>query len=162
MNIQTAREYKARLNNFEKFIFSQYNGKIRQLDEFIEKIKTSKFDVYEILANYCIYLQDLNINARTLKQRLVTAKNFLEFNDIDISPRKFKIKIRLPKVIRRHKEALDKDDVIHILNGCSDIRLKTYVMFLACTGMRAVEALSIRLKDIDFTSNPARVLVKDE
>ena len=41
MNIQTAREYKARLNNFEKFIFSQYNGKIRQLDEFIEKIKTS-------------------------------------------------------------------------------------------------------------------------
>ena len=74
MNIQTAREYKASLNNFEKFIFSQYSGKIRQLDEFIEEIKTSKFDVYEILANYCIYLQDLNINARTLKQRLVTAK----------------------------------------------------------------------------------------
>jgi hypothetical protein len=35
-------------------------------------------------------------------------------------------------------------------------------MFLACTGMRAVEALSIRLKDIDFTSSPARVLVKGE
>ena len=116
MNIQTAREYKARLNNFEKFFFSQYKGKIRQLDELIEEIKIGKFDVYEILANYCIYLQDLNI---------VTAKNFLEFNDIDISPRKFKIKIRLPKVIRRHKKALDKDDVIHILNGCSDIRLKT-------------------------------------
>ena len=104
----------------------------------------------------------MNINARTLKQRLVTAKNFLEFNDIDISPRKFKIKIRLPKVIRRHMEALDKADVINILNGCSDIKLKTYVMFLACTGMRAVEALSIRLKDIDFTSNPARVIVKGE
>ena len=35
-------------------------------------------------------------------------------------------------------------------------------MFLACTGMRAVEALSIRLKDIDFTSNPARVIIKGE
>ena len=39
--------------------------------------------------------------------------------------------ISLPKIIRKNKEALSKEDVVDILNACSDIRLKTYVMFLA-------------------------------
>ena len=83
-----------------------------------------------------------------MKNRVITVKNFLEFNDIDISPRKFKLKVKFPKNIRRNKEALDKNDITNILNSCSDIKLKTYVMLLASTGMRAVEALSIRIKDI--------------
>jgi integrase len=51
-------------------------------------------------------------------------------------------------VVRKTKEALSKEDVIDILNACSDIRLKTYLMLLASTGMRPVEALSIRVKDL--------------
>ncbi len=35
-------------------------------------------------------------------------------------------------------------------------------MLLAGTGMRAVEALSIRIKDIDLLSNPARLFVRGE
>ena len=88
-----------------------------------------------------------------MKNRVITAKNFLEFNDIDINPRKFKLKVKFPKNIRRIKEALDKNDITNILNSCSDIKLKTYVMLLASTGMRAVEGLSIRIKDIDFDSS---------
>ena len=63
----------------------------------------------------------------------MTAKNFLEYHDVDISQRKFKIKVKLPKVIRRKKEALSKEDIINILNIRSDIRLKTYVMLLPLT-----------------------------
>jgi integrase len=62
---------------------------------------------------------------------------------VDISPRKFKLKVKMPKVIRQSKEALSKEDISDILNACSDIKLKTYVMLLAATGMRATEALSI-------------------
>jgi integrase len=35
-------------------------------------------------------------------------------------------------------------------------------MLLAGTGMRATEALSIRIKDIDLKSNPAKVFVRGE
>jgi integrase len=73
-----------------------------------------------------------------------------------ISPRKFKLKVKLPRAIIKNKEALSKEDIVDILNACSEIRLKTYVMLLAGTGMRAVEALSIRIKDIDLLSNPHR------
>jgi integrase len=45
---------------------------------------------------------------------------------------------------------------------CSDIKLKTYVRFLAATGMRATEALSIRIKDLDSKSQPARAFVRGE
>jgi integrase len=155
MNKNTANEYHFRLVNFEKFVFSQYNNNIA-LDTLIDDIKKENFDPYEILSDYCIYLQEVNgINTTTtIKQRVVTVKNFLEFNDVDINPRKFKLKVKLPRNIRRleNKEALDKNDVTNILNSCSEIRLKTYVMLLASTGMRAVEALSIRLDDLDLES----------
>ncbi len=90
------------------------------------------------------------------------------YNDIEISPKKFKLKVRFPKTVFRHKEAIDKDDIIKILNGCSDLRLKTYVMLLASTGLRATEALSIRLKDLDIittssaNNDPARLRIRGE
>jgi integrase len=89
-------------------------------------------------------------------------KNFLEYHDIDISPRRFKLKVKLPKTIRKNKEALSKEDIIEILNAASDIRIKTYVMLLAATGMRAGEALSIRIKDFDLESSPSKLFVRGE
>lgn len=62
----------------------------------------------------------------------------------------------------KKKEALSKEDIIDILNVCDNIRLRTYAMLLASTGMRAVEALSIRTKDLNFDSNPSKVFVRGE
>ncbi|MFL6461604.1 MAG: tyrosine-type recombinase/integrase, partial [Nitrososphaeraceae archaeon] len=114
------------------------------------------------LNGYAAYLKNSNISALTLKQRIVTVKNFFEYCDIEISPRRFKLKVKLPRVVRKKKEAISKEDVIEILNVCDNIRLKTYVMLLAASGMRAVEALSIRVKDLDFEPNPAKVFVRGD
>jgi integrase len=92
----------------------------------------------------------------------VTVKNFFEYYDIDISPRRFKLKVKLPKVVRKKKEVLSKEDIIEILNVCDNIRLRTYVMLLAATGMRAVEALSTRITDLDLNSNPPTLSVRGE
>jgi integrase len=160
MNKRTAREYYLRLNGFRDFVFRNYKT---TLDNLITKINKGSEDPYGILSDYVAHLQtDYNISTLTLKQRVVTAKNFLEYYDADISPRKFKLKVKLPRVIRGSKEALSKEDIIDILNTCSDIRLKTYVMLLAATGMRATEALSIRIKDLDLKSSPAKLSVRGE
>jgi hypothetical protein len=116
MNKNTAIEYHFRLSNFEKFIFSQYEF---PMNEFINNILQSKLDPYEILSDYCIYLQENRLHPSSLKNRVTTVKNFLEFNDVDISPRKFKLKVKFPKNIRRIREALDKNDITNILNSCS-------------------------------------------
>ena len=159
-NKKTAVQYNFRIVLFEKFVKEKYGI---NLDELIQKIKITEYVPYDVLNDYCIFLQNnYNIASITFRDRIITVKNFLEYNDIEINPRKFKLKVRYPKTISRHKEAIDKTDIIKIVNGCSDLRLKTYVMLLASTGLRATEALSIRLKDLDITSDPAKLIIRGE
>jgi integrase len=102
------------------------------------------------------------LSTRTLNQRVKHIKHFLEANDVTINQTKFKMKIKLPKEIKREKEGMAKDQVREILVACDDIRLKTYVIFLASTGWRASEALSVQLQDTDFDRNPVRVNLQGE
>ena len=57
---------------------------------------------------------------------------------------------------------LSKEDIIDILNVCSDIRLKTNAMVMAAIGLRATEALAIHVKDFDLESKPAKVFIRGE
>jgi integrase len=160
MNASSAREYRFRLHSLVTFAMTEYK---LTLDDLIKAIKEGLYDPYDVLSNYIAYLQANNtISTLTLKLRATTAKNLLEFFDVEISPRKFKLKVKLPKVVRRDIQALTKEDIINILNACSDIRLKTYVMLLAATGMRASEALYTRLIDYDLDANPPRLLLRGE
>jgi integrase len=161
MNKSTAEQYLSRLNIFNNFMTKEFND--LTINDLVNKIKEGSADPYIILSRYCGYLKSSNdLSTITIKQRVITIKNFFEYHDIDINPKKFKLTVRLPKIVRRNKEALSKKDVIEILNNCSDIRLKTYVMLLASTGMRAVEALNIRIKDIDFDNKPSIIYVRGE
>ena len=110
------------------------------MDSLLVKLKNGSLDTYNVLNGYAAYLKKSNVSALTLKQRVVTVKNFFEYCDIDISPRRFRFKVKLPKIVRKKKEALSKEDVVEILNVCDNIRLRTYVMLLAATGLRAIEA----------------------
>src|SRR5690349_5053449 len=138
MSKSTANVYNFRLKTFNDFVIEEY-GNNTSVGSLITRLKNEKEDPYDVLIRYITYLQNYrNLSSLTLKQWVVTAKNFLEYHDVEISPRKFKLKVKLPKVVRKEKVALCKEDIIEILNACSDIRLKTYVMLLASTGMRAV------------------------
>jgi integrase len=159
VNESTATKYGQRLKKFEVFGSERYDLGI---DDIVIQITKGKMDVYDMLAKYVLYLNNNFISPVTLKNHVITVKNFLEYRDIEISPRKFKLKVRMPKVVRKNKEALSKEDIVDILNACSDIRLKTFVMFLAAGGFRAVEALSVRIKDLDLESRPPQVFIRGE
>ena len=165
-NKNSAKQYHSRLLSFERFAKDHYkNSKSNDnVDKLIEQLKNKEIDPYDILNDFCLFIQNKynGISGATFRDKIITVKTFLEYNEIDISPRKFKIKVRFPKSVLKHKEALDKNDIVQILNGCSDIKLKTYVMLLAVTGARATEALSIRLKDLDLESNPAKLGIRGE
>ena len=159
-NKNTAKQYHVRLLIFAKFVQEKYKMTI---DNLIQQLKNGGYDPYDVLNDYCMFLQNnYNLSSLTFRDRIITVKTFFEYNDIEITPRKFKLKVRFPKTIHRHKEAIDKEDIIKILNSCSDLRLKTYVMLLASTGLRATEALSIRLKDLDFESQQPKVTIRGE
>ena len=159
-NKNTAKQYHVRFLIFAKFVEEKYKMTI---DDLIQQLKNREYDPYDVLNDYCMFLQNnYDLSSTTFRDRIITLKTFLEYNDIEISPRKFKLKVRFPKTIHRHTKAIDKKDIIKILNGCSDLRLKTYVMLLASTGLRATEALSVRLKDLDFESQQPKVTIRGE
>ena len=183
-NKKTAIEHRYRLSRFERYIarvfeqIQQLQQKQQQqhqnqdhelertravpLDQLIEELKRSssddKNDPYDLLSGFVAYLQEhAGIeNPNNIRQFVITARNFLEYHDIEISPRKFKLRVRLPKAVVRRKEAISNEEIREILLKCSDIKLKTYVMLLAATGMRATEALALRNKDFDFDDESSR------
>lgn len=164
VNKGSARTVSVHLADFEQFVKTQYQ---RDLGSMVEGLKSGKLDLYELFSKFVTYevrekIQQNLLSTRTLNQRVKHIKHFLEANDVTINQTKFKMKIKLPKEIKREREGMAKDQVIKILASCDDIRLKTYVMFLASTGWRASEALSVQLQDIDFDRNPVRVNLRGE
>jgi integrase/recombinase XerD len=149
------------LNDFRGFITNKYDNSLT-IDDLLSKIKKGNESPYNILDCYAAYLTNRNVSALTLKQHVVTVKNFFEYCDIDIIPRRFKLKVKPPKVVRKRKEALSKEDIVEVLNVCDNIRLKTYVMLLAATGMRVVEALSIRITELNLNSKSPILSVRGE
>lgn len=153
-NRKTGIQYLSRLRQFADYFTHTYHYSIDEL--IINKIFT--VDVYDLLSGYVSYLvnkkgnidHNYRVSNSTIKQNVITAKNFLEAHDIEIFDRKFKLKVKIPKAVRRYKEALSKDTIVKILETCSNIRLKTYVLFLAATGCRASEGCAIRLCDLDL------------
>jgi integrase len=167
-NEGTAAQYEYRLSKFEKYVVTaseeerqqerqqQQSQELITLDHLVNELKknsnNNKIDPYDLLSGFVAFLEEEEDieNPNTIRYFVTTARNFLEYNDIEISPRKFKLKVRLPKPVIRHKEAISKEEIREILLKCSNIKLKTYLMLLASTGMRATEALALRHKDFDF------------
>src|SRR5215204_6999944 len=164
VNRGSARTVSVHLADFEQFVKTEYQ---RDLDSLVEELKSGKLDLYELFSKFVTYevrekIQQNLLSTRTLNQRVKHIKHFLEANDVTINQTKFKMKIKLPKEIKREKEGMVKDQVTEILASCDDIRLKTYVMYLASTGWRASEALSVQLQDVDFDRDPVRVNLRGE
>jgi len=118
-NKRTANEYLSRLITFETFINEKYNFSVDELT--INKLFNFKDDIYELLAAYVAWLSarvDKNgykLSAISIKSRIVTVRRFLETFDIDISQRKFQLKVSLPRVAIQFKEAISKEEIIKML-----------------------------------------------
>ena len=83
MNKSTSEQYLSILNIFNIFLNKELNG--LTINGLVNKIKEGSADPYNILSRYCSYLESSsNISTITIKQRVITIKNFFEYCDIDI------------------------------------------------------------------------------
>jgi integrase len=124
--------------------------------------------VYKLLDDFVAYIiskdedASKSMSPKSLLVYLAAIKSYLAYYDIDVVSSKFKRKVRVPKFYREDEQAIDASDIRKILLTCSNRRLKAVLLVLASGGMRAVEALSLRNKDIDFSVSPTKIHIRKE
>lgn len=161
----TQKTYAAGLLAFHKFLDGKYT-----LAGIIEPLKKNEIDVYVILNDFVSYLLNKAkhqqtgsaISIGTIYSYMTAARSYLQFNDVDIAMTKFKRKVKMPKLYKEDEEAVDAADIRKILLSCNNRRLKPYLLVLASGGLRAIEALALRLCDINLDTSPTKVHVRKE
>jgi integrase len=127
-------------------------------------LSENKVNVYELLDNFVSFVlaSKSEITPRSLALYLAAIRSYFAFYDIDIIPSKFRRKVKVPKLYREDEEPIDAGDIRKLLLNCNNRRLKLYLLILASGAMRAMEATAIRLKDVDFSSNPTKIHIRKE
>jgi integrase len=165
-SVSSESAYLNGLRHFERFLTSTPR---RTLPCDIETVilqlqKNQQLSVYELLDQFVTYLLNLNNNLSNTSVTLyITAvRSYLSYHDIDIDSNKFKRKVKMPKHYREDEQPIDVQDIRNLLLKCTNRRLKAYILILASSGLRAVEACALRLRDVDFSTAPTKIHVRRE
>jgi integrase len=152
--------YQVGLIHFQRLLSQKYPS--YNLETILKPLAENKINPYELLDGFVSYLQTFNLTPLSIKLYVASVRSYFAYNDVDVIPSKFKRKVKMPKSYREDEEPLDVSDIRKILLNCNNRRLKAYLLLLASGGMRAVEALAIRLCDIDFSVNPTKIHIRKE
>jgi integrase len=128
----------------------------------LEPIKKNEINIYELFDNFIAFLVNSDLSVSSIRLYVAAMRSYFAYYDIDIIPSTFKRKVKMPRFYREDEEPLDVNDIRNILLNCNNRRLRVYLLTLGSGGMRAVEALAIRLKDIDFSASPTKIHIRRE
>jgi integrase len=151
------RAYKSGLTHFANFLVH----KNQTPDSIIPLLTKGNVNVYELLDQFVSYLTK-QVGVRTLDLYMAAVRSFLEYSDVDIIPSKFRRRVKMPKSFDDPEEPLSLSDIRHLLQFCNNTRLTCYLLVLLSSGLRPMEAASLRLMDVDFSTSPTRINVRRE
>jgi integrase len=159
-SVSSGKMYLTGLVYFQNFLSNKFPR--QSVEDILLPISEQKIDLYKLFDGFVAFLLSFKLSASSIKLYVVALRSYFAYYDIDVVPSKFKRKVKMPKAYREDEEALDVQDIRNVLLSCNNRRLKAYILVLASGGFRAVEALAIRLKDIDFSSSPTKIHVRKE
>jgi integrase len=159
-SISSGNMYLTGLVYFQNFLSKELSH--QSVESILLPILEQKLDLYKLFDGFVAFLLSFNLSVSSIKLYVVALRSYFAYYDIDVVPSKFKRKVKMPKAYREDEEALDVQDIRNLLLVCNNRRLKAYLLVLASGGFRAVEALAIRLKEIDLTSSPTKIHVRKE
>jgi integrase len=165
-SIKTRKSYASALAHFQNFLNQKYPG--YNCETILKPLVENKINIYELLDSFVSYILMImtttktKISSKSITFYLAALRSYFAYYDIDVIPSKFRRKVKVPKITREDEQAIDVEDIRKILLSCHNRRLKAYLLILASGGLRALEGLAIRLKDLDFSASPTRVHIRKE
>jgi integrase len=181
---KSMKSYASALVHFQDFLEKKYSCDVwYNCETILKPISENKVNVYELLDSFVSHLITKSGDATTITNTATTAittttatticnssiisylaalRSYFAYHDIDVIPSKFRRRVKMPKVAREDEQPLDVEDIRKMLLSCHNRRLKAYLLVLASGGLRALEGLAIRFKDVDFTVSPTKIHVRKE
>jgi integrase len=151
----TKKGYTIALSHFQYFLKTCTKHNIETI---LTPLENKEINVYELLDDFIDYLgnrideynNNTKLSKNTIAFYIAGVKSYLEYHDVEISSKKLRNKVTMPKILRRKKEALNQKKIRDMLLSCNHDRLKVFILVLASAGTRAMETLAIRNRDIIF------------
>jgi integrase len=163
---KTVDKYAFCLAQFQTFLLDKYPSQKYTLESILPLLSKKKIPVYTLLDSFVAYLQDLKLSAKSISDYLTGVRSYLRSEDeyeVDIS--KFKDRVSLPTPDTTHEKAIDRNIISKILSSCNNRRLKAFLYVLATSGLRSMEAVSLRLNDVELSKvkgEPSIIHVRKE
>lgn len=156
---KSAQIYLFGLAYFQTFLKQNKN---KDLETILVPIEKNRIDRYELIQEFINYLNNGNLKPRSIRSYLTGVRVYLGRHKIYFLPQEYKYRVVEPKIYRNNKEPLEVADIRKILLACSNKRLKAFLFVIGTGGTRASETISIRVKDIDFTTTPTKITLRAE
>jgi len=138
-------------------------GWSRQLPEAVlQGVKTGETDPYRLLDDFVSYLVKIEVSPNTTKNYVAAAKKWLRFSGVELSSDKLRDTLELPVQYSITSDRVPTVEELRDIIVVSKPRGKALVSMLASSGIRIGEALSLKVRDLDFTAHPARIRLKPE
>src|SRR5215831_14704648 len=166
-SLSSRMSYCSAINHFQNYL-CQNENKEKYLgcncETILQPLLENKINIYELFDHFVSFLVATkpDLTPKSISLYITALKSYFAYYDLDVIPSKFKRRVKTPKFYRQDEEPLDASDIRKILLACNNRRLKTYIPTLASGGMRATEALGIRLSDIDFSVSPTKIHIRKE
>ena len=153
---KTVTTYRSAINHFKKFVKTKYEFDETEL---VKKIKTGELDVYNILIQFIIYLDKINLSPRGMRSYLSGVKGYLRTFGVRINSDDYRQLVKIPRIVRTKEIAVTKEMILQILHVSSP-KLKTAVTVSIASGVRLGELVQLKLSDVDFNTVPTKITIR--
>ncbi|MCT4699651.1 tyrosine-type recombinase/integrase [Tenacibaculum haliotis] len=156
--------------NYSKNTINAYNADITAFQNFcVTEFEQNELTTihYNQIRTWIVALVNKEVSNRSVNRKMSSLKTFYGFlqkiGEIQINPLAKHKALKVQKKIQTPFELDEVDKVLDILNEDTDfesVRNKLIVELLYSTGMRRIELINIKEKDIDFAKQVVKVLGK--
>tara|TARA_R110001592_G_scaffold63118_5_gene193281 strand:+ start:9542 stop:10438 length:897 start_codon:yes stop_codon:yes gene_type:complete len=154
-SVHTSIAYKNDLISFRDFLITEYNQE--------ELVSVN----YGQIRNWIVSLVDSDISNRTINRKVSSLKSFYKFlqksEQIKVNPLSKHKALKVAKKVQvpfTSKEINSVIDIVSEENDFISVRNKLIVELFYSTGVRRIELINIKERDISFSENTIKVLGK--
>jgi len=151
----TVKAYIKDLENFQSFLDTDYNK------ESIHNVE------YNIIRQWIVGLVNSGITNRSINRKVSSLNSYYKFllkiEDLNANPLKTHKALKIEKKIQVPFSQKELDNVLQSLSNVNDFesaRDKLMVELFYATGIRRIELIEIKIKDLDVTNKTLKVLGK--